>query len=192
MTLSDRARAAILACPGHWTPATLARQLRVDVAELEPALATLRGLQRDTWRGVLSLPKPRRPRRPLVVVPPRPADERVALVRRLLEPGPLTSRQVSEALDGLSAPRTYVLLRKAGAQIVHQEAGRTTLWGLPGAKVVPGPESLKVRARRLLEQRPRLAAEVAAELDIRPGHAWLVLRAIGAVHEGYASPWRLP
>lgn len=193
MSLADRARAAILACPDHWSPATLSRQLRVDVAELEPALATLRGLQRDAWRGVLSLPAPRRRRRRAVApVPPRPTEERVALVRRLLEAGPLSSRQVSDALDGLSPGRTYTVLRRAGAEIVHQEPGRSTLWGLPGTRVSCTRESLTDRARRLLERRPMLATEIAAELDIRPGHAWQVLRRIGASHEGYATPWRLP
>jgi AraC-like DNA-binding protein len=128
MSVSALARAAILACPGHWTPATLSRQLRVDVAELEPALASMQGLQRGEWRGELSLPAapPRGPRY-------RPYDAYLAALRRLAGHH-LTLGELAGALE-CSPRHAASVAARHGARCAAVPGTRGALWRVPD--VVP-------------------------------------------------------
>lgn len=199
----ETVRAAILACPGHWTPATLARQLRVDAARLEPVLATLPGLVRDTWRGTLTLPAERRPRSRY-----RQSSDYAAVLRRHLGCAyPLADW--AGLLEIRPRHARDVLLRH-GATCDATAGSRLAVWVMPAAVIVAPTTATPIRrrhptptqAQRLAWLRDALAAgeelTAARASEIArctPRRARTLLRMAGAVEAGRARGgvrWRLP
>jgi hypothetical protein len=127
------ARAAILACPGHWRPHTLARQLRVDVADLEAELATLPDLARG-WAGELWLPES------------TPTRQRYHVQRRVDQvlarhAGEALTRQELAGLLGCAPGHALRLARERGAVCVGEPGVRHARWRLPCRRTRRGEDA---------------------------------------------------